>query len=430
MDNLQTHWNCGSTHFSNQHIRDIRHLLSFLFLSFVLFFYIYSVSFPGLPSRVLSRRLAAIVFFVFAIIKNGGVYKHHTTTAVKEYSWFIKLHLALLLVSGITIVWIGAGEGKSIISSYLETVVFGTIAFYGIVHSFDSNEDFMKSVLLVSTIQCGVIISGTLSATFLSALIRFADSQIWDLEHMASYGYAIGFGCMTSTGVFKLSLGLVATDYCIAKNKNNIGLNILLFLLISVTMIAVARTGFVLIILALLALVAIILKANPVKSLKILAAILIAFGIILLLLLSTEIETYFTTIFKRLLITVEDNSWGEFFDLYIGSETTIIPRIGFWGELIISGTSGLGNQINVDGGFIKVFFAMGIPLAVFFYIFVSYLSLSIKRREYSFDSCVILFLFFAILMMGEFKEFFIEDVYFFAILMCYKHFLDKERTTI
>ena len=402
-------------------------IIAFFILSFILFFYIYSVSFPILPNSFLSRRISALILFISAIIKSGGVIKLSPTKASKEYKRFVKLQIFLLLVGVISLVFIGSGSGRNIISGYLETIIFGTMAFYGITHLFGSTEGFMKSLLLVTIVQCIIIFIGTISSNFQSVLINFTNSQIWDLEHMTNYGYAIGFGCITSSGVFKLSLGIIATIYLLTKTKKNIVLYIFFFIFISIAMIAVARTGFVLMIFGLIAILLILIKSNPIKAFQLTGAILFIALFAFFLFAITGISSYFETIFKRLLNTINNNSWSQFFDLYIGSETTIIPKIGFFGELVVSGTSGLGNQINVDGGFIKVFFAMGIPLAIVFYFSVAYLSLSTKKRNYSFDSCIIILLFVVVLFLGEFKEFFIEDVYFFVILMCFKHFIDVEK---
>jgi hypothetical protein len=391
-------------------------------LTILLFFYIFSISVPHLPEAFSTRRMAALALVVICVVKNRGCIYIENNIHEKHYYTFILFNFICLAIGIITLAFIGTGTGRSIISNYLEYIIFGSFAFYGIKNSLNNLDEFMYALLITSVLQCFIVLCGLLSNEFRSVLVQINDSSIWDLNHMADYGYALGLGCVTSTGAMKLSLGTLASVYFLTKEKSGRIKFFLLYVFISFISIAVARTGFFIALISAIGMILFYFGKGIEQLIKVIIFLVCIGGIIYLILRYTNVADYLQIYLKRLLNTIGNDSWGTFFERYMHSDTTVMPQIGIFGELTTSGVSGLGNRINVDGGFRKVFFAMGIPLACIYYSMVTFFSLYLKTTRINRSNSLLNVLFFTFLVIGEFKEYFIADVYYFTLLMIYKYF--------
>ena len=407
-------------------ITNTRNLSHTLLLTLVLFFYVYNITIPGLPDSFLSRRVAAFLVFVVALFSSKGRLLLKKTKADSHFLLYIGFQFFALFIGLITVAFIGKGSGRSIISNYLETIFFGSMAYLGFKRLFYSIDDFMQICLFTTLLQCMIIIAVLLYPALLNTIISIDRNSPWDLRHMAAYGYAVGLGCVTSTGTMKLSIGLLASFYFISIGKNK-KINTLFYIVISVVMSAVARTGIVLSGLGFFAIIILLWSRGMYKTLRTLFYVIIGVVAFYIIFMKTPIGPFISNALRRIIYSTTNRTWKEWFSGWYKGETTIVPPLSMFGELITSGTSSLGHQINVDGGFRKVLFAMGVPLGLFYYGLVTFISLREANKQICIEYSLLIWLFFGFIVCGEFKEFFIFDVYFLVLLMVNRHLLELKK---
>ena len=155
--------------------------------------------------------------------------------------------------------------------------------------------------------------------------------------------------------------------------------------------------------------------------------VIVAFGLFYLF----DLRAFFDSRLQRLFKLFEDGFKAEFFDYYfsgesIGNVYVEINSETFWGIGITSGTSGNGVTVNVDGGFLRLIAALGVPMAVLLYLsFASNLFRLQRNTQGNLQKYTMLF-FLVILLMAEFKEYTIYAQYMPCILFA-SYALGKKR---
>ena len=107
-----------------------------------------------------------------------------------------------------------------------------------------------------------------------------------------------------------------------------------------------------------------------------------------------------------------------FFEGYFAGKTTIIPNVSWktiLGTGITSGVSGNGVAVNVDGGYLRLYVAFGLPLAIVFYVFLYYKLFRAAKSMPDSRLKNVLLLFLVIIIIGEFKEYVIFQQYMLCI---------------
>jgi len=129
-------------------------------------------------------------------------------------------------------------------------------------------------------------------------------------------------------------------------------------------------------------------------------------------------------LFWRLVDLFERGFYNSFFRKYIGdvdNATAVLPPLSWetlLGTGITSGTSGNGIYVNIDGGFARLYVALGLPMACIFYLCMSYnMYLPIKRTQGFNYKLFLICMAVYILVIGEFKEYFIYESYAVAIYL-------------
>ena len=293
-----------------------------------------------------------------------------------------------------------------------------------------NENQLMKYLFLITLFQSLVILVCAMNVRIADTLDSvFNQNTYFNYSKMRSEGYPGGIWCITSTGTLQLSLGLISCVYFII-NKKSTFFFLLSFAFFSFISIIVARTGVAL---AVVCLVAMLVSFVLDKRKKLLKSLLIALTIFIaawLFLFMSPIKDSLPSLFRRLFELKEKGLYGGFFIGYYNGETTRIPAISFdtiIGTGIMSGISGQGIAINADGGFVRMYCAIGLPLCVVFYSFLILLILYLAKKCNLRTDKIIVFLFGLIFFIGEFKEPFFFKKYFWLFLFLFAMFVEKKR---
>ena len=405
----------------------------------LLFFYIYEFNFEvfGLSTAITSRRVSILLFALLlvcrAFVKNNGklsVPKMNGCVAKCVRNHFV-MQIAMLVYGSLVIFMIGAGKGDSIVIDIVQYLLFSMFPILLFYSYYDSLDSFMQAILWVTIAQTVIIIICLTSSDFAYMLDHtFATGET--LEYITSHreGYAGGLACITAPGAFKYSLGLVACVYFVLKKKKMWYL--ITFFTFSVVITMISRTGLFI---SAVGFVVILWgtwqERNNSSLFKVTLStviiVIVAFGLFYLF----DLRAFFDSRLQRLFKLFEDGFKAEFFDYYfsgesIGNVYVEINSETFWGIGITSGTSGNGVTVNVDGGFLRLIAALGVPMAVLLYLsFASNLFRLQRNTQGNLQKYTMLF-FLVILLMAEFKEYTIYAQYMPCILFA-SYALGKKR---
>lgn len=331
------------------------------------------------------------------------------------------LQLAMLLYASLIILIVGTGQGELIVIDIVQYLLFSMLPILLFYSYYDDLNSFMQAILWVTIAQTIIIILCLCSSDFAHTLDHtFAAGET--LEYITAHrsGYAGGLACITAPGAFKYSLGLVACVYFIL-NKPKMRYLILYFAF-SVVITMISRTGLFI---AAVGFLVIIWKTwqsrNNTPLFKVtLSTILILLAAVIVYYL-LDMREFFDNRLQRLFALFENGFKEEFFDYYfsgenIGNVYVEVNSDTFWGIGITSGTSGNGVIVNVDGGFLRLIAALGVPMAMIFYLSFVIGLYRLQRNIVSKLHKSTMLFFVIVLSMAEFKEYTIYAQYMPCIL--------------
>lgn len=387
---------------------NVNSFLTFLFKNLVVFFLIYSFSpFSSLPFLTTSRLL--VLLLVVLDLFRGGVIVRLNSQSLRSFLLFLLMQVLVTLYCLLLLFLIGKGSGSTLISYSVNFILFFGVGFFVICDLFESAQELMEILVSVTLIQCFVILLCMVSEPFCSFIdSTFNSNSGWDFSQMRSQGYNAGIACITSTGTFQLCLGLIGCLFFLLKGKSSrYYLFSAIYCFITIVMTLVARTGFFLSLLVLFVF-AIATFSGKRKRLKTLFLVswLSILGIVLLATLVLLFTGEFNVIFMRF-ASLFNGGFEEFFSAYFYSTTTVIPELTwktFFGTATVSGMSGNGVFVNADGGFVRMYTAIGLPFCVIYYCLFVYLLLKMTFKQKSREALVIDVALFVCLVLLEFKE--------------------------
>ena len=385
--------------------------LSYIGLTILYFFYFYKadLTFLGLPAVLHSQRICAAILFLIALPNPKEIRKLGTFFSYHSFKIIVKMNVMILAYMFIIILFIGRGTGETIIEPIINQILFGFLLLWSSLKLFKEIDYFMSIILGVHIIQTVIIWGCALSPDFMYFIDMTFNRSDW--YSLVRVGYAGGIGCITSSGAVKFGFGLVACLYKYCKTRSMKYLLLYIVLLVTISMIArtglfIALSGFLFILLYM-------------KSFKLTTTYQLVILTIVIAVVSTFVNTnssFFDARFGRF-----DQLQGEGIETwidrgYLGNSeksTTIIPPISWktlLGTAIVSGKSGNGVEVNVDGGYIRQYVAFGLPLAVFFYfyIFSHFIRVSLKSKNRV--SKYTLLYTTVVIAIGEFKEPYIYSI--------------------
>ena len=377
----------------------------------IIFAYIYN---SAVVSVFTCENLAIIAGFVYILFYKRKLYLWRANNTIVNLKRLLLLTFFLLLYCEALVLMLGTDKPHETVSWYLMLLlIYGISGFIVFINLFDNIEDFFRIILIASVIQ-GLIIMAGMFVPGASEIIDnlYINTKVgWDYAYMRIYGYPGGINCITSTGSMQLSLGLVSCIYFYTKKVSVKWPYMVLYLFMSFCATAVARTGLVIAILGLLYLLHTLSNAGKLKTISFILFVAIA---AIFVVSSFGLLDSLTDQFMRLTALSDQGLSASFLDYYLQkgdfSGTVGIPELSWKtiiGTGITSGTTGHGVYVNADGGFMRLYAGMGLPLAIVFYfvLFRSYFRTCKKINLFQLRNIGWFFLIY--LVVGELKEPFI-----------------------
>ena len=393
----------------------------------LIFIIVYSNSYPTIPLVSNNDRIALLVM-VFSLFILGFTFKKPSHLIKNTFGKLWVFNLFLFLYVLIVLIVFGFGEGENILGSLAYFLLFMPVSFLFFSKTIKSADQLMHYLSMITLIQSIIIFISIVNGEFASKIdYIFNQNQYFDFALMRKQGYPGGIWCITSTGAMQLSLGLISSSYFIIKKRNKL-LNYCLFIFFSFISIAVARTAIVVVGACAIILLFSIIAEKGWESLKgILAISIIAIALVIIL-NQPSVKDSLPAMFKRVFELKERGLYNGFFSGYFNGKTTIIPKIQadtIIGTGITSGISGQGIEINADGGFVRMYCAIGLPLSIVFYgLLIWIIFKCFKACDYSVDKLSII-MFGIVFIIGEFKEPFFYKKYFWLVIFLFVYFMQK-----
>ncbi len=384
--------------------------------SIIAFIYIYSLSLKPFP-QANTRRLVCIVVLGIIILFRKKILIFKDYSVWKTCRKYYIFQLCVYMYTSILILFLAGKEhGTTISGSILEFLVFGLLGYIMFLNLFDNIDELMHVLLIVTVIQCIIIFSGILFPWASAIIDHFMDDYTLSYFNYSKFrlgGYAGGIGCITSTGSMQLSLGMISASYFIQTKKNNLKY-FFLFMFITFISVAVARTSFILSMVAVSIIIITSIFSKNFKLLKNITSIIFVLFIGILVINFTGLASNLPQIFKRFFFLVEHGS-NSFFLAYFDNKVPPISLHTIIGTGIISGDIGNGTMIIADGGFFRMYTALGLPLSIILYlvVFGTIFKHFLKAKESPIKYTILIFL--CYLLIGEIKEPYLYTNYMLVI---------------
>ncbi len=407
-------------------------------LIIAVFFFVYTISLPGLPASLHTTRIVGFIIAIVAFFSSKGKHKIASIFQNKSLKKLFLWNLWLIFYIGIIILSIGSGTGDNIITTCINFVIFVPLAYYGFSYFIKTPEQLFKILIYITVIQSIIIITALIVPAFRDFLIisfyvgqSYWGEDFYEIERFVENGYNLGLSCITSTGSMKMSLGMIGVTYFILSDSKKKLLYYLIFLLITFAAVSVARTSLVCAVACFLVICIYEIKKSSLDFIRLLLVVVICgflfSNVISMFFISGNLEQ----IFKRLIQSTEDGYIRQWMsDGYIEGESTMVPPISvetIVGTGVTSGRSGNGIEVNVDGGYRRNYVAMGLITAIVNYIIIFGLYIKNARKSKNVVMKYMSILMLIIFAIGEFKEPFIYSMYFLVYSLVFFSFIDKEK---
>ena len=395
--------------FSNVSKNTCKELPWFLLKCVLFFFLVYPISPIPAFQALTTERLAVAILCLLVLIRRKFSFGKDpllkkTQLAFACFQVFLLFYSVLLLLIG------GSFEGTTLTASILNFILFAIP-----INLIDSVDELMRILFVITFIQCLIIVLGMVNggfANFLDTVVNY--NSYFDFAFMRKGGYPGGWGCITSTGAMQLSLGLIACAYFILHRRLPI-FYWCSFFFFGIVGTAVARTALLLFAVTFLFLVFDFCRTKKLRHILLFfATVAVVLAAIVVVIQLSGIGDVF---FRRLQYLFELGLYEGFFKSYFADPTTVIPPLSvhtLFGTGIVSGVSGFGVAVNADGGFVRMYTAIGLPLAIVFYGFIYGMMIRFNLKISNKRTRIVAWLFLAFMLLGELKEFYFYSRYMFV----------------
>lgn len=398
----------------------------------LLFFYVYNTPLLGFPQSLTTIRLTTfasllLAFVICAINKQPvglpNCFTRKTFRKVIFFQIILFIYVLWLLLS------FGFGDGSHIVFNIINTFLFSFLPVISFVILFNNIEDFMKALIWITILQTIAVWLCMISPSIAQVIDTLFPPTELTLEKNLRDGYAGGINCIAAPGVFKYALGIMSCIYFIVVRQKR--KYYILLLLFGLTSSLIARTGLIITASVFLFIFFdAIFRSHfhlTMRNIGILLLVVFAVSIILYVVLNSP---FMREQFARMEFLFEVGAKAGFFNAYFDGSDTIIPPITsetLIGTGITSGRSGNGIYVNADGGYVKLYVAYGLIIAIFFYTFLYTKMVGIAKRFRDKSLRFFVYLFILYIVAAEFKEFVIYDMYMLCVFFIMTLLIDKEQ---
>ena len=376
----------------------------------------FSLSTFGLPYELHSQRVSAVCIFLYGLYCCSKNKKSlFRVKSSRDFVQYTIMCIMLLLYSFILLAIVGKKEGDHMFETMANICLFTLPVTWGLVNIFDNIEEFMKTLVIVGLIQSVIICYCLVDESFAFMLdVSFNDVGGSDYSSGHRSGYAGGLGCITAPGVIKYSTGLLAV--CYLYNKTRKSYLLVIFLLFSILSSMIARTGLLIDVVCL----AYIIKTSAKTKQMIGFIIPIVFLSLLVysLVSSGNYDDFIAERYRRMADLNEGGVDSFFGGYFSGSFPDLSFRSFCLGVGMVSGISGTGDIVHVDGGPLRIYSAIGFIFTVCVYLFfIKIMCKNIFKQRCLDDKLFMLTVLF-VYFIAEFKEFTFFTIWAMSIYFC------------
>lgn len=348
---------------------------------------------------------------------------------VRSYWWWT---VFLLVYVFFLLQLIGYGDGNTPIKDYILMLIILPIFYISGSFIFRDTEDLMKILYIGVIIQSLIIIAAlflpglTIGLALLFPEGAFNSDQMGGFEQTISEGYKVGLGVYSSAGSLKMAIGQIGACYFLAKNQGTkLFCHLGIYLIIAVATSVVARTGLIVSAIGLFAVYMAKKKRGRNRAFGFVSLVTISIIIGYFVVVTFFASNFLEDTFHRLIDTADKGIHETYFRGYTGEGgSNSIPPLSI--ETIIGlgvtyGVSGSGITTITDGGFMRNYSAMGLIVAALNYLLIILFFIKQYRSRKNVDYKSIIIFMFLVLLIGEFKEYFIyyiSPMCFFFLTFC------------
>lgn len=410
---------------------------SFFVLIYFLFLYTFKV--PSMPFGTVLPVLCVLTFYLSYALLRGKVRLENTITSksVRLYilwNFFLLLYVSCLLqVNGNDY-----GENLTPIKDYIQMMIILPIFYISGRLLFRDLGDLMKILYIGVIIQSIIILAAlfspilTIGLTLLFPEGSYNTDQYGGFEQVISMGYKVGLGVFSSGGSLKMAIGQIGACYFLINSQGaKLRYHLIIYLLIAVATSIVARTGLLI---SVVGLFSVFIAKRKIEGHCALGFVSL---VLLFILLGYSITVlYFSTdfledTFQRLIKTADKGIYDTYFRGYSGEGgDNVIPPIcleTIFGLGITYGKTRSGITSITDGGIMRNYSAMGLIIAFINYITIAYILFKHKKTTKSYGHKIIILFIFLVLLIGEFKEYYIYYISPMCFCFLILSLIDRER---
>lgn len=389
--------------------------------------YVYQIKLStfGIPEQLISPRLAAICLMAFGLLFFfKQIRKKNTKYSPMASKEFRKYALIMLLLTGygyLLYMSIGIREGDSFFVTMANICLFTLPVIWILTKIFKNIDDFFITLVLVGVVQSVLIIICLIDKSF-AALLDFTFNDTYSPNLRG--GYAGGLSCIAALGMIRYSVSILAVCYLYIKYKKVYLL--LLFSIFAVIASMIARTGVIIDLICIVFIVA--CSANSKMLLRLLIPAFLIALVVYLILDTGNYNEFLSERYSRMSNLKETGLRKNFFDGYFSGSYIPLEFETLFGVGVVSGMSGNGYLVNIDGGFLRIYSAIGpiLSICVYAYLYRTILktsSIFARKSEKYF-----MWLFFAFLVIADFKEITFFLVYPMCIFFVSAILMEREQS--
>ena len=407
-----------------------RTMVWYITMTILMFMYIFQfdLSSFGISQQITSTRISVLIFYIIGFFGFGIIPGRRIKSGLGSIFRRVTALNIILFLYMLLLYWtIGVKEGTPmvlIITNFFLLQLIPCAIFYKYFRSID---ELLKVVLYAGLLQAFIIwVCITVPGIGIFVDLMFNQTEIYSI---ARDGYAGGVGCIAAPGYLRFFFAQLACFYFIVTSKSHKLLYLIIYLFLSLTGSMIARTGLIgsMIGVIVVVLYLVTIKGNRNLVLGIVIAAVVALLGFRGIMGSEKSRAFFGNRFLRMSLLFEESKTAKsvgdihFFDVYFNDENTYIPPLDdktIIGTGVPSGVSGNDVRVTVDGEYLRLYVAFGLPLAIFFYLFVygNLITTTIKMRNRDVKYTLLFFVLFS--FVAVFKEWtFYNPPYLFFFML-------------
>lgn len=401
-----------------------------------MYIYMFRTTTFGLSDQLHSQRIAAVCLVIYGLFasyyRKDKTRKEYSPYTYGQYRRYIIMTVILLGYGFLMMITLGKGNGNNFYDAMLNILIFTIPVIWSLTKIYDNLDDFMIVLTWIGIVQSIIIIYSLVDESFATMIdILYNDTMESDYSAGHRSGYAGGLGCITAPGAIKYATGLIAVSYLYVTKKRSYLL--VVFAIFAILCSMIARTGLLFDLCCGLYIIKQSMKKGSFATLVIPLALIVYF--IYSQVSTGQYDAFLSERYKRMQDLQQSGVNESFLQAYFSGSYPPLCADTFFGVGMVSGISGNGYLVQIDGGPLRIYSAIGLLFSVLAYWFLLKIMIKNIKLLNNGNDKNLMWLIIAIYIIADFKEmtFFIVwpmCIYFvIAILLERKGVMHQTRST-